>query len=86
MPKFYFTYGLEGHPFVGGWTVVEAPDMETAVKAFQVFYPDKIDTFLNCSDVYTEDKFKNTSMSGERGNFGKRCMEIIRIERTLVDE
>ena len=24
MAKFYFTYGLEGQPFVGGWTEIEA--------------------------------------------------------------
>lgn len=24
MPKFYFTYGTDGQPFVGGWTEVEA--------------------------------------------------------------
>ena len=23
--KFYFTYGTDGQPFVGGWTEVEAP-------------------------------------------------------------
>lgn len=83
MKTFYFTYGLEGQPFEGGWTVVEAQDIETAVKAFQAFHPDKIDGYLNCCDVYTEEKFKKMSMSGERGNFGRRCVEIIRIERTL---
>lgn len=24
MPKFYFTYGTDGQPFVGGWTEVDA--------------------------------------------------------------
>lgn len=83
MQMFYFTYGLEGQPFIGGWTEIDAPDMETAVKAFRVFHPDKIEGILNCSSVYTEEQFKATSMSGERGNFGRRCVEIIRIERTL---
>ena len=83
MQTYYFTYGLEGQPFEGGWTVVEAADMETAVKAFRAFHPDKINGILNCSSVYTEEQFKKTSMSGERGNFGRRCVEIIRIERTL---
>ena len=30
MPKFYFTYGTDGQPFVGGWTEVEAPDRRAA--------------------------------------------------------
>ena len=30
MPKFIYTYGSEGHPFAGGWTEIEAADMETA--------------------------------------------------------
>ena len=41
MSKFYFTYGSEGHPFVGGWTEVEAPDLGTACATFRAFHPDK---------------------------------------------
>ncbi len=54
MPKFYFTYGSEGHPFYGGWTEVEAPDEDTACAAFQAAHPDKHKGFLNCSMVYDE--------------------------------
>lgn len=86
MDTFYFTYGLEGQPFIGGWTEIDAPDMETAVKAFRVFHPDKIEGILNCSSVYTKEQFNGTIMSGERGNFGRRCVEKIKIERTLPDE
>ena len=41
MPKFYFTYGTEGQPFVGGWTEVEAPDGHAACAAFRACHPDK---------------------------------------------
>lgn len=80
MPRFYFTYGSEGQPFVGGWTVVEAPDFQAAQAAFQVFYPCKVPGCLNCCSVYTEESFKKTSMS-VHGNIGARCHEIIRIQR-----
>ena len=40
MPKFYFTYGAEGQPFVGGWTEVEAPDGHAACAAFRAYHPD----------------------------------------------
>lgn len=86
MDTFYFTYGLEGQPFIGGWTEIDAQDMETAVKAFRAFHPDKIEGILNCSSVYTKEQFNGTIMQGERGNFGRRCVEKIKIERTLPDE
>ena len=28
--KYYFTYGTDGQPFVGGWTEVEAPNVNLA--------------------------------------------------------
>lgn len=30
MARFYFTYGTDGQPFVGGWTEVEAPNYGAA--------------------------------------------------------
>ena len=32
MPKFYFTYGVEGQPFYGGWTEITAPNEEVTVQ------------------------------------------------------
>lgn len=52
MPKFYFTYGTDGQPFVGGWTEVEAPDRRAACAAFRSYHPDKTEGLLNCSSVY----------------------------------
>ena len=33
--KYYFTYGTDGQPFVGGWTEVEAPNADIACAAFR---------------------------------------------------
>lgn len=85
MSKFYFTYGSEGHPFVGGWTEVEAPDLGTACATFRAFHPDKTAGLLNCCSVYLEDDFKRTSMYGPAGNFGCRCLETITLQRELHD-
>ncbi len=83
MSKFYFTYGADGQPFVGGWTEVEAPDIHTACAAFRAYHPDKIEGIMNCSSVYTEAHFKNTCMYAE-GNFGSRCHETIILRRVAA--
>lgn len=83
--RFYFTYGTEGHPFFGGWTEVEAPDLETACGAFRVYHPNGIDNLLSCCAVYTEEEFKQTSMYGPAGNYGHRCHETITVRREICD-
>lgn len=78
--KFYFTYGLVGHPFVGGWTMIEAPNKEIAIGAFRAVHPDKQKNFLNCSTVYTEQEFRVTGMGDDLdGNHGAWCHEIIHV-------
>ena len=81
MARFYFTYGTEGQPYVGGWTEVEAPDAEIAGNLFKAVHPCKSGNILNCSWVYTEEQFKKTEMSGPGGNMGKRCVERITLTR-----
>lgn len=80
MPKFYFTYGTDGQPFVGGWTEVEAPDRRAACAAFRSYHPDKTEGLLNCSSVHDEAWFKQTEMY-RNGNFGVRCHERITLRR-----
>lgn len=82
--KFYFTYGTDGQPFVGGWTEVEAPDHRAACAAFRAYHPDKIPNCLNCSSIYTEEQFKKTGMAGPDGNFGRFCHERITLRREAV--
>lgn len=76
MGKYFFTYGTEGQPYNGGWTVVEAPDQRAAALAFRAFHPDRTDGLLNCSSIYDEEHFTKTRMAVE-GNFGAFCREII---------
>lgn len=82
MAAFYFTYGTENQPFAGGWTQVDAPDYDAAVNAFCVYHP-KRDGFINCSSIYTEAQFKETSMF-LNGNLGKRCHEVIILTRSVM--
>lgn len=83
MAKFYFTYGSEGHPFVGGWTEVEAQNRDEAVCAFRACHPDgKTDGFPNCCNIYSEEDFKRTSMYA-CGNMGHHCHETITLRRKL---
>lgn len=83
MRKFYFTYGTEGQPYVGGWTEVEAPNYGAAVAVFRAYHPDKTEGLVNCSSIYDEDYFAKTDMHQE-GNFGYRCHEVITLKRTEV--
>lgn len=76
--KFYFTYGLtELQPFQGGWTEVEAPDINAAIKLFRFFHPDRTEGVVNCASIYTEEQFRNSCMAGGKGCFGKFCRERI---------
>ena len=81
MPKFYFTYGIgEEQPYKGGWTEVVAPSLRVACRLFRAVHPGVYSGPLKCSDVYTEDEFKNTRMFKDgNGNFGKFCQEIIKV-------
>lgn len=83
--RFYFTYGTEGQPFCGGWTVVEAPDYRAACALFRSYHPDKIEGLMNCSSVYSEEQFMGTEMA-LLSNFGARCHEIISLQRRCAKE
>ena len=80
MARFYFTYGSEGYPFVGGWTEVEAEDRHKACAAFRTYHPDKTEGLLNCSDVYTQEEFMQSGMAED--NLGARCHEYISLKQT----
>ena len=84
MAKFIFTYGTEGQPFYGGWTEVQADDMELAEAAFRIFHPSKHGDLLNCSSVYTEEEFSRSKMAGPGGNFGRFCHETISLQRSAI--
>lgn len=79
--KWYFTYGSEGMDFDCGWTLVEAKDRDTALAVFLSFHPRR--NTPPYAGLYSEDEFKRTSMY-EKDNFGRRCVEIIRVQHTLI--
>lgn len=84
---FYFTYGL-GRPeitsqaFQGGWTEVEAPDVRTAIKAYETFHPVNEHGLMPCCGVaYTE--LQMGKMLTE-GNGGKFCHDRIKYQYEVV--
>ena len=83
--RYFFTYGTEGHPYHGGWTEIEAPDIHVACALFRAYHPDKTEGLLNCSSVYTEDAFNKTEMAGPDGNFGMFCHEKITVRRKTAE-
>ena len=88
MTKFYFTYGSEGHDYVGGWTEVEvdAPDdYNAAIAAFNVVHPKAEDECIKCASIYFEDEFKKTRMYTE-GNFKKFCHERITFKVEKIND
>ena len=85
MKKYYFTYGTEGQPVVGGWTEIEAPTVDLACAAFRAVHPDKTPGILNCCCFYTEEAFLKSCMAGPDGNHHKFCYERITIMVTPCD-
>ena len=83
--RYFFTYGPEGHPYHGGWTEIDAPDMRTACTIFRAFHPDKTEDCLNCCEVYTEEQFSKTKMAGPDGNLGMFCHEKITAQRETAE-
>lgn len=81
---YFFTYGIEGHPFCGGWTEVLAENKRLAIATFRVVHPDIIPGFLNCADVYTKKQFEGTGMN-ESGNYNAFCHELIALRRYQRD-
>ena len=79
MEIYYFTHGSDAG---GGWTKVLADSYELAVGAFCLYHPRR-DGFIDCSDIYDADDFRKTKMY-RNGNFGKRCVEEIRLVREEV--
>ena len=81
MAKFYFTYGDDVHyPYQNGWTEVEAYDFQLAVRAFQMFHPNRPGSeILNCAGFYSESSWEKTFMARNNENFGHGCWERITV-------
>lgn len=75
MPKFYFTYSSVGHPYIGGWTEIEAPNKMCAATIHG-----KLHGFDNYEALYEERFFKKFLVVGKRLGYG--CHEKIAYQRT----
>ena len=78
MQKFYFTYGTDSrYPFRGGWTLVYATDLQSAISIFRAHHPNREGSdCLNCADYYTAESFEKREIY-KTGNFGAYCHETI---------
>lgn len=84
---YYFTYGL-GDPaetkqaFQCGWTEVEAPDINTAIKAYETFHPaDERGVMPCCSVAFTADQMGKMLINGNGGVF---CHDRIKCSYEVV--
>lgn len=84
MERFYFTFGTVGHPYVGGWTVVDAPNRDLACDAFRLHHKDKVTGMIHCSGIYSQKEFSRTRMEDE-GNYGCRAQEYIKVNVELTN-
>ena len=81
LKEYFFTYGLAGMPFRGGWTRVLAPSEKAAIELFRMVYPDKNPGTVNCAFIYEGNDFKSNNMY-KKGNFGAFEHDIISITYT----
>lgn len=78
--KIYYTFGTDSRfPHRGGWVEVEADSVQQAHAIFRAKYPDRTPGILNCSDYYTEETFKKSTMS-RSGNLGAFCHEVLALK------
>lgn len=84
MAKFIFTYGSnsKAQPYQGGWTEIEAADLDDAIKAFLIYHP-SVDGFVPCAFMYSESEFAATNMPTE-GCWGVFCREKITLTREVL--
>lgn len=75
MPKYYFTYSTTGHPYIGGWTEIEAPNKMCASLLHDLLHGEG-----NYESLYEERFFRKFLVAGKRLGYG--CHERITYERT----
>lgn len=78
---YYVVYGADkektGHPYSGGWSVIEAPDMGSADQIFRAVHPDKVAGRPNYQSIYSSDVWGETVMAQQGHNHGHACHEKI---------
>lgn len=80
---YYFTYGPEGI-FEGGWSEIEAPDKNTAIRLHALVHGLSIAGLGRYAECYSRHEFMETTMFKKGENFNNACVERIsfKIERT----
>lgn len=53
MKNYYFTFGkLKTHPFYGGWIIVKARNLRSAIEIFKMYFPNQRESYdlqlFNC--------------------------------------
>lgn len=86
MNKYYFTFGIEGQPYKGGWVIVEAQNLEQSIAVFRAVFPDIRKGLVNCAGIYSEEKFLQTSMYKKNDNFGSGCHGTISLNISLQEK
>lgn len=82
--KFYFLYGLSlDYPFQGGWTLIHAPDLDTACRIHQTIYPHpdvnkRNNGWVNCANVMAEKEFLETGLV-QTGYCGRRMQSEVKL-------
>lgn len=77
-----FSFGTwKGYPFQRGYIIINAVDVQTAIKEFRNHYPDFNSGRLNCCDIYTDDA--RISEFKENGNLGVGCHQYIDMSQNL---
>lgn len=74
--KYYFTYGTDGQPFVGGWTEVEAPTVNLACAAVPRCPPRQGARHSELRSAYTEESFLGSCMAGPDGTSVSSAMSV----------
>ena len=77
MNKYYFTFGSdERYPFQNGHLIVEANDINDAIKCFQKHYPNRPNSdTINCAFYYSEKQWSNVLKRGF--HIGEKPKEIL---------
>lgn len=82
---FYFTYGPdEQFPHQDGWTTVLAPDRPSACGLFKLLHPSCYKNTINCSWIYNQEQFEQTTMHKQNKNFEKGCIEVLSMEHFVL--
>lgn len=84
MNKWYAVYtGEGGQAYSDGFTEIEAPGYNLAVRAFRAFHQDGESKTLQCGEILREADFKLFSHSEKLNTWGEKLRERIAVVYTM---